>query len=261
MSLSDKLQDKYGKPHLSYSSMKKALTDLSLFDMHMKGVRDPQSDALEFGTMYDMLLFDNKKAHEVYRVVDDGYILERCSLKTQESKSPSMTNEFKEVKAAIMIELHEKGHVICSEKDWDAANLMVKRLKDCGIVETYLNGDYQKEIYQEIDGVLVKGYIDCFGGHYISDSKSTRSVEGFRYDVNKLCYDIQAYIYCKATGIEEFYWVVQEKTFPYLPAVVKCTEETLFRGEMKFQSAVSKINAFMDGQIPEANKDYMIFEV
>ena len=116
------------------------------------------------------------------------------------------------------------------------------------------------EIKQEINGVLVKGYIDCLGDGFISDSKSSRSVDGFRFDVNKLCYDIQAYIYSKATGIKDFYWVVQEKTYPYLPAVVKCTEQTLFTGEMKFLDAVSKINRFVNSDV-DPMLDYLTYEV
>jgi hypothetical protein len=259
MTLSDKLNERYGKPHLSYSSLKKSLSDMALFDMHMKGVQE-RSDALDFGTMYDMLLFDPSKAASTYVVLDNGYVLERCSLKTQEKKAPHMTDEFKEIKESIKAELAAKGQVACTQEDWDTANNMIDRLQYCGIVRDYLTGEFQKEVYQEINGVLVKGYIDCFGGHFICDSKSTRSINGFRYDVNSFCYDIQAYIYCTAMGINEFYWVVQEKSYPYLPAVVKCSEETLFRGEMKFQEAVSKIRGFMDSN-DKPKIDFLTFTV
>lgn len=260
MILSKKLGEKYGKEHLSYSSIKKALDDMALFDLYMQGKLEYTSDALEFGTMYDMLLFDRQKAMGTYVVVDNDFVIERCSSKTQGTKSPTATNEFKEVRAAILLEYADKGKTVCSPDDWKKANEMIDRLVTSGIYDRYLTGNYQVEIKQEINGVLVKGYIDCLGDGFISDSKSSRSVDGFRFDVNKLCYDIQAYIYSKATGIKDFYWVVQEKTYPYLPAVVKCTEQTLFTGEMKFLDAVSKINRFVNSDV-DPMLDYITYEV
>ena len=58
MNISDKLMERYGKPHLSYSSLKQALGDMAQFDRYMKGEVKYNSDALDFGTMYDMLLFE-----------------------------------------------------------------------------------------------------------------------------------------------------------------------------------------------------------
>lgn len=254
------LMQRYNKEHLSYSSIKKALSDMALFDLHMKGKLDQRSDALEFGSMYDAILFDMDNAKSKYRVISNQEVLGMCSGKTVSSKKPEATAEFKEIKEKIRIDLFDSGVLVCSQEDWDHAIAMVDRLRKCGILDTYLKGDYQKEVYGEINGVVIKGYLDCLGGSFISDSKSTRSVDGFRYDVNKLCYDIQAYLYCKLTGIDEFYWVVQEKTYPYLPAVVKCSQETLFKGEMKFFNAITKISAWLNDD-SSADIDYMTFEV
>ena len=52
------LQERYNKPHLSYSSLKVALTDMAKFDQYMKGELKFSSPALTFGTLYDMLLFE-----------------------------------------------------------------------------------------------------------------------------------------------------------------------------------------------------------
>ena len=64
MNISDKLMERYGKSHLSYSSLKQALGDMAQFDRYMKGEVKYKSDALDFGTMYDMLLFERDKAFE-----------------------------------------------------------------------------------------------------------------------------------------------------------------------------------------------------
>jgi hypothetical protein len=137
---------------------------------------------------------------------------------------------------------------------------MIERLDACGLTNTYLKGEYQVEFNEEIDGVPVRGFLDVLGDGFITDSKSARSVDKFRYDINSWSYDIQAYIYTKVFDIKDYYWVVQEKTFPYYPALVKCSDETLFRGEMKFQQALENIETWLrDGT--STNTDYAKFTV
>ena len=82
----------------------------------------------------------------------------------------------------------------------------------------------------------------------------------FKYDVNSFCYDIQAYIYTLVTGKPEFYWLVQEKTDPYYPGLVKCSDKTLFSGEMKFNEALSNIQEWMSKDESEQN-GFAQFEV
>ena len=141
------------------------------------------------------------------------------------------------------------------------ANQMIDRLERCGLVDSLLSsGNYQVEFNEMIGPVKVKGFLDCLGDGFIVDSKSTKAVDKFRYSVRDFCYDIQAYIYCKVFGVKKFYWLVQEKTYPYLPAVVECSEETLFTGEMKFHDAVERITRFLEGgQAPD--QDYVEFRV
>ena len=250
MSMREQLQNAVGKGHLSYSSIKYALGDMRLWEMYMRGELKKESEALTFGTLYDMLLFERKKAMDTYSIVGKDQILGRCSDKTNESKSPHLTKEYKEVKAQMESEAEEKGLTLVSPEDWKQANDMIARLDDCGLLNSYLKGEYQVEFNEEIDGVPVKGFLDCLGDGFITDSKSARSVSKFRYDVKGWSYDIQAYIYTKVFGIKDYYWVVQEKTYPYYPALVKCSEETLFTGEMKFNEAVDNINNWLSGNKP-----------
>ena len=139
---------------------------------------------------------------------------------------------------------------------------MIQRLKDCGLYDKrFAGGKYQVEFNVDLEGVPLKGFLDCLQeGDYIVDSKSSRSIDKFRYDVNSWSYDIQAYIYTKVFGLKDFYWVVQEKAYPFYPADVKCTEETLFRGEMKFHQALENIQAYLNGN-EQTEKHYAEFVV
>ena len=264
MTIPDKLEERYGKRHLSYSSLKVALTDMAKFDMYMKGELRFESPALAFGTLYDMLLFEREKAMDTYIVLSKDKVIAECSEKTKDSKRPEMTNEYKAVKARLQDELEAEGRVVCSADDWKQANDMIDRLEDCGLTSSLLgSGNYQVEFNDTINGVEVKGFLDCLGDDFIVDSKSTMSVDKFRYSVRDFAYDIQAYLYTKVFGIDKFYWLVQEKSHPYLPAVVECSEETLFAGEMKFINAVDRVRAFLyavdNGTTPQ--QDYVKFKV
>jgi hypothetical protein len=138
---------------------------------------------------------------------------------------------------------------------------MIQRLKDCGLYDKrFAGGKFQVEFNVDIDGVPLKGFLDCLRDDCIIDSKSSRSIDKFRYDVNSWSYDIQAYVYTKVFDIPDFYWVVQEKAFPFYPADVKCSEETLFRGEMKFHQALENIQAYLNGD-KQTEKHYAEFVV
>lgn len=260
MNLPEKLNELYGKPHLSYSSLKNALGDIKQFDRYMKGELKYESDALAFGTLYDMLLFERDKAYDQYIIIGHEQILDHLSDKARNSKNPKLTSEYKAQLQLMNTEAIEKGKTICSSEDWKTANEMIDRLDSCGLIQSHLSGKFQVEFNEMLHGVQVKGFLDCLGSDFISDSKSSRSVDKFRYSVRDFCYDIQAYIYTQVFDIKKFYWVVQEKTYPYLPALVKCTDSTLFTGEMKFHEAVERIKTFVDAGV-DPMTDYLEYEV
>jgi hypothetical protein len=261
MSMRDRLQESVGKPHLSYSSLKYALGDMRLWEMYMRGQLKKESEALTFGTLYDMMLFEPEKASSTYVILDEEAILQKCSEKTQSMKKPRMTTEYKTIESDMYEEAKAKDKQLVSREDWKKSEEMIQRLKDCGVYDKrFAGGKYQVEFNVDLDGIPLKGFLDCLQDGFIVDSKSARSIEKFRYDVNSWSYDIQAYIYTKVFDIPDFYWVVQEKAYPFYPADVKCSEETLFRGEMKFHQALENINDYLNGD-KRTEKHYAEFVV
>ena len=238
----DKLTEAVGKPHLSYSSLKYALGDMRLWEMYMRGQLKKESEALSFGSLYDLLLFEPDKFNDHYYVLDDAALVDSIG-----GKYPRNTKRYKEWKAEAAQTAQNANKELASEADVKKAKDMIQRLKDCGLYDKrFAGGKYQVEFNVEIDGIPLKGFLDCLQDDCIIDSKPARSIPKFRYDVNSWSYDIQAYIYTKVFDIKDFYWVVQEKVFPYYPADVKCSEETLFKGEMKFHEAIENINTWLD---------------
>jgi len=250
-----KLQERTGKGYLSYSSLKYALQDMRLFEMYMAGQLRKESDALTFGSLYDDLLFSSSEDVESkYIVLDDAQILEEIG-----GASPRSTKKYKE----WLAELSDSnvGKKIVKAEDYDMAIDMINRLQDCGIAETYLEGEYQVEFNKFIGEIPVRGFLDCLTANGdIVDLKSARSVSAFKYDAFKFGYDIQAYIYTKVFG-GKFYWVAQEKTYPYLPAVFMATDDTINSGRRKFEKAIDTISLYLDSKEKPTTSFYIFGEI
>ena len=254
----EQLTEAVGKPHLSYSSLKYALGDMRLWEMYMRGQLKKESEALRFGSLYDLLLFEPETFNDVYYTLDDASIVDSIG-----GANPRSTKRYKEWKAEAAQVAENADKQLAPEEDVKKAKEMIQRLKDCGLYDKrFAGGKFQVEFNVDLDGVPLKGFLDCLrDGEFIVDSKSSRSVDKFRYDVNSFSYDIQAYIYTKVFGIKDYYWVVQEKAYPFYPADVKCSDETLFKGEMKFHDAVENIKNWLDNGNKPTEKFYADFIV
>ena len=247
MSMRDQLQERYGKPHLSYSSLKYALGDMRQFEMYMRGELLKESDALRFGSLYDCLLLTPSEFPDIYAVTNDEEMLQGIS-----GRNPRATKEYKKRLADFQEIAKKENKTVVTEEEFQRARDMIERMSDEGLLDEVLSlGQPQVEFNEDIDGVPLKGFIDYLHPDFVLDSKSTRSMSKFRYDVNSFCYDIQAYIYTVVTGKQDFYWLVQEKTEPFFPGVIKCSEKTLFSGEMKFNEAVENVKAWLSTEESE----------
>ena len=256
MNMRDRLTESVGKPHLSYSSLKYALGDMRLWEMYMRGQLKKESQALTFGSLYDMMLFEPDNVRDRFYCLDDSDIVATIG-----GRNPRNTKKYREWKAEALQTTENADKELVSTEEWKTAEDMIERLKVSGLYDKrFAGGKYQVEFNVDLDGVPLKGFLDCLQDDCIIDSKSSRGINKFKWDVSSWSYDIQAYIYTKVFDIKDFYWVVQEKTFPYFPADVKCSEETLFKGEMKFHEAVENINAWLDGD-RQSDKHYAEFIV
>ena len=256
MNMRDRLTESVGKPHLSYSSLKYALGDMRLWEMYMRGQLKKESQALTFGSLYDMMLFEPDNVRDRFYCLDDSDIVATIG-----GRNPRNTKKYREWKAEALQTTQNADKELVSTEEWKTAEDMIERLKVSGLYDKrFAGGKYQVEFNVDLDGVPLKGFLDCLQDDCIIDSKSSRGINKFKWDVSSWSYDIQAYIYTKVFDIKDFYWVVQEKTFPYFPADVKCSEETLFKGEMKFHEAVENIKAWLDGD-RQSDKHYAEFIV
>ena len=249
MEFANKLAERVGKGYLSYSSCKEALKDIKLWEMYMQGRLRKDSDALRFGSVYDKLLFESQSFSDEFVVINDDKITAEIG-----GRSPRATKVYKDWLKEQTMQATIDGKVVVNDNDYKQAMEMIERLDKTAVREEFLNGNYQVEFNSFIEGlegddIPVRGFLDCKGDGYISDSKTTQRMSGFRYDVFKFGYDIQAYIYCRVFDVKDYYWVVQEKAYPYAVGVYKATPQTIESGERKFNTAVEKIKAYLDGSL------------
>jgi len=245
MEFANKLVNKVGKEYLSYSSIKYALQDMRLWEMYMSGQLKKTSQALSFGSVYDCLLFEPEKYEERFVTFDDSEIIKEIG-----GKSPRATSKYKVWKDELIAQSKERKLEVVSEEDFMMALDMINRLDETGLKDSFLTGEVQVEFNSFIDEVPVRGFLDCKGDTFITDSKSCRSVKGFGRDVFSFGYDIQAYIYTSVFPGHDYYWVAQEKSYPYLPALVKASEDTLMRGKQKYDTAIDRIMSYLDSDAP-----------
>jgi hypothetical protein len=247
------LVERTGKPYLSYSALKYAADgsrqqDLKLFELYIKGLLKKDSQALSFGSLYDMMLLEPHKVNDSFFVLDDSKIVASLS---DQYKNPRASKAYKEWKESQ----EGDGRTQVSEEDWNMAVDMINRLDASEIVDpdtgelipvrNFLLGDVQVEFNTWIEDIPVRGFFDVKGDGFVTDSKSTRNVYGFKYDVKSFDYDIQAYIYTQVANTDTFYWVAQGKAKPYLTAVYKASPEIIESGRRKFWSAVNNIERWL----------------
>lgn len=256
MDFASKLMERTGKGYLSYSAIKYAADgsrnqDMKLFELYMKGLLKKDSQAFTFGSLYDTLLLEPEKVNDEFFVVYDEEVIAEIG-----GKNPRATKKYKEWYAEQVLQGEEAGKRLVTESDMEQAIDMINRLDESEIVDPntgelvpvrrYLTGKAQYEIVDWIEDIPVRGFLDVRGDSFITDSKTTRDLFGFRYDVGKYDYDIQAYIYTHVEACDNFYWVAQTKSVPYTCAVYKATPMTIARGEAKFWSAVNNIARWLD---------------
>ena len=270
MDFANKLMERTGKGYLSYSALKYAADgsrnqDMKLFELYMKGLLKKKSDALYFGSLYDVLLLEPEKITDNFYILYDDAFKKELDEKHSSYKSPRASKKWKEeYDEWYLKELeHASGRQIANEEMINQAEAMITRLDESEVVDmttgnltpvrNYLSGSTQYEINDWIEDVPVRGFLDVHGGSFITDSKTTRDLYGFRYDVGKFDYDIQAYIYTQVENVDDFYWVAQSKSVPYTCGVYKATKSTLSRGEYKFWSAVNNIRKWLNTPEKDTN--------
>lgn len=181
-----------------------------------------QSDALSFGNFYDEYLLEPNVFKDKYAIMPDKM---RRGTKAYIEWLTDFPIGVQTIRGSEYKMIENMANALYGNKD---------------IFEMLRIGEKQKILQWEIDGVKCKGKLDNYiPGEAIVDLKTAKEANiaywksAVKYNYH---YDRQASYYQYGEGNNlDFFWVVQEKKFPYIPMLVKASNDTLYEGYEKWR--------------------------
>ena len=148
-----------------------------------------------------------------------------------------------------------KDRDILNPKELNSVYEMYDKLKNSPKVRE-LMGDFTPEVPRvgELMGVPVKGKADAVVQHweapYLVDLKTTaKTIDDFKRSANYMLYNQQAALYKYLFGVEDFYFLVVEKEFPYEVGIFKCSDAFLNSGLYELKKSLDLYKQlFIDGE-------------
>ena len=155
------------------------------------------------------------------------------------------TNAYKELK------LENEGKLVMPSKDYNLVMGMYDKLMKLDEVKDLMGIDFKAEVPAVMDyttdlgnTIKLKGKADAlvFDGveTYLVDLKtSAKSLEDWKKGAPWMMYNQQAYLYKTLFGVDNFYFLVIEKEFPYEVGIFRASDEFLSRGEWEFKKSIN----------------------
>lgn len=255
------------KDALSYTSIKELLLSPKDFWLYVTDRKKKDTDALRFGRAYDCLLFEPHKFDNLYACFDDKDIIEEILQTYPPEKRASanvrLTSAYKDKKAEF--EKESFGKTILSEDERVEIVDMINALEDSGVRDKYLSGGQtQSEFLVDIWNIPVRGRIDYHSPmlNTIRDSKTIgKTISSFPREARYVYhYDLQAFIYKEAFGVDRFEFVVQSKTPPYTIGIFETSDDFIKSGEQKFAKALDRLNTFFKKDSEMSINKFVYFE-
>ena len=192
----------------------------------------PTSKALELGSLVHKLILEPEEFESSY------YVLDNIDKRTKEGKEKylkALAEAEAENKEIIDIATFQQGKEIAEAFNQSA----VSKLISGGVAEYCA--------FSEIDGVAVK----CKPDYYREDKKiiidlKTTSLAGgasalnFQKAVANYRYYIQASLYMRILGADEFYFIAIETQAPFMIGVYKLDISALELGETQIKKAIKR---------------------
>jgi len=154
-------------------------------------------------------------------------------------------NDYKEFKLA------NQDKLILPNKDYDLVYNMHDKLMKIPEVNDLMGIDFRPEVAgiktfvtESGTEIPVKGKADAlvFDGakHYLVDLKTTaKSLEDFKKSARFMLYNQQAFLYKTIFGMDDFYFLVIEKEFPYEVGIFKASDDFLHWGEVELKKSIN----------------------
>jgi hypothetical protein len=236
---------------LSYSSIKWLLKSPKWFEFK-KRKPDPETQALRDGKLVHAAILEPQK-------YDQFNFIEVSTKNTKAWK--------------LAVEKYGKANTFTMKEKYMNDRIATAFLQNDACT-SYLKGA-ETEIPEliEINGIPIRGKADIFKpGEYVADVKTTNDgVEWidlkdgskknqFAFTVEKYDYDLQAYLYTYMFEVEDYYWLVIDKTTTDI-GVFKASQETLERGKLKLDAALQIYEAFFIDELIDLSQYHKTGEI
>jgi hypothetical protein len=142
----------------------------------------------------------------------------------------------------------EQGLEVYTRKEYnDAERLTDALLKNNEVVSLMSKCQTEIPAIEMIDGIPFRAKADILKSNMIIDLKTTTGVKDFRYSADKYSYDLQAYLYRKMFGVDDFLFVAIDKGSLDI-AIFECSDEFYAKGEAKLEQAISNYKYFFQNE-------------
>jgi hypothetical protein len=211
------------------------------------------SSAMRFGTAFHMLCLEGVDEFNKHYAVEPDGIDKRTTL--------GKTTWLQFVESS-----QGKEHV--SFKDWQTMTAMNIALREhLNSIMLFGCDEFEKIVaWENLEHkMLCKGKPDAisYKQKYIVDLKTTRNAnpESFKETIIEQRYHMQAAYYCDALGFKDYYIYAIEKTKPHCVCLYKLSSETLEKGRILYNDAMSKFKMFLSHPTPTDYNNSSIYEI
>jgi hypothetical protein len=218
-----------GKNALSSSSAKMLINSPKTYK-YVTQYGSDESQALRDGKLFHTMILEPHKLNDLV-IVDVA------------------TKAGKEYKLA-----KEQGLEVYTRKEYnDAERLTDALLKNNEVVSLMSKCQTEIPAVEMIDEIPFRAKADILKSNMIIDLKTTTGVKDFRYSADKYSYDLQAYLYRKMFGVDDFLFIAIDKGSLDI-AIFECSDEFYAKGEAKLEQAISNYKYFFGEEDMDLNQ-------
>ena len=225
--------DYLGKASLSSSRIKPLVKSPQAYE---KSLIEPISNekALRDGRLFHTLLLEYENVADRYMFIDSS------TRTTKKFKECELENQDKEI--MLNKELEQMSYLLARVE----ANYMASELLREGLAEVPMVGN--------IFGFPFRGKVDYIKNDLIIDVKTTSSLDGWGYAAKKKWhYDLQAYIYTELFSIQNFTFLVIDKSTSEIERW-DVSQETLEIGKQKCELACQRYRDYFYDKTKNVNE-------
>ena len=213
-----------GQHALSSSSLKMILKSPKTYrNVTLYGDSSAESSALSQGKLVHWMILEPHKVDELHFV----------------DASTKNTKIYKEAKA-------QYGEVFLSKEKTQAERIADAVLRNEAALQLLNKAEFEVPTIEMIEGLPFRAKADILKGDTIIDLKTSADLNSFKWSCDKYSYDLQAYMYKRMFGANDFKFLVIDKASCDI-GIFETSDEFIARGEQKFHQAVDNYKYFFQG--------------